>query len=249
VLWPRQQPGGSEALPVVLLEVQMHADRRFHRRLGAETFRLLQQHEEVAHLQVLVLLAHQHLALGSSQPLLLRRFLEHDVTWVDLAALARQPDLDPLLALLTLPVQKEPDLGPCAQRILALRPDLIELIVPILSERFQGLSPSQIMATLGISKDFWRHTRAFQEILAEGRQEGVELGRQEGRELGQEEGRRREASALASRLLERRCGSIDAPTSARIEALSLPQLEELALALLDFRGAQDLQTWLEQLEF
>jgi predicted transposase YdaD len=168
---------------------------------------------------------------------------------VDLAALARQPDLDPLLALLTLPVQKEPDLGPCAQRILALRPDLIELIVPILSERFQGLSPSQIMATLGISKDFWRHTRAFQEILAEGRQEGVELGRQEGRELGQEEGRRREASALASRLLERRCGSIDAPTSARIEALSLPQLEELALALLDFRGAQDLQTWLEQLEF
>ncbi len=63
VLWPRQQPGGSEALPVVLLEVQMHADRRFHRRLGAETFRLLQQHEEVAHLQVLVLLAHQRLAL------------------------------------------------------------------------------------------------------------------------------------------------------------------------------------------
>jgi hypothetical protein len=58
VLWPRQHPGGSEVLPVVLLEVQMHADRSFHRRLGAETFRLLQQHEEVAHLQVLVLLAH-----------------------------------------------------------------------------------------------------------------------------------------------------------------------------------------------
>jgi predicted transposase YdaD len=244
VLWPRQHPGGCEALPVVLLEVQMHADRRFHRRLGAETFRLLQQHEEVAHLQVLVLLAHRRLALGSSQPPLLRRFLQEDVTWVDLAALACQPDLDPLLALLTLPVQKEPDLGPCAQRIVALRPDLIELIVPILSERFQGLSPSQLMATLGISKDFWRHTRAFQDILAEGRQEG----REEGRELGLEEGRRREASALALRQLERRCGSLEAPTSSRIEALSLPQLEELALALLDFRGVGDLQTWLEQLE-
>ena len=240
VLWPRQQPGGSAQRPVVLLEVQMHADRRFHRRLGAETFRLLQQHEEVAHLQVLVLLAHQRLALGSRQPRLLRRFLEHDVTWVDLAALARRADLDPLLALLTLPVQREPDLGPCAQRILTLRPDLIELIVPILSERFQGLSPSQIMATLGISKDFWRHTRAFQDILAEGRQEG--------RELGHEEGRRREAGALALRQLERRCGSIDASTGSRIEALSLSQLEELALALLDFRGAEDLQTWLEQLE-
>ena len=29
-----------------------------------------------------------------------------------------------MLALLTLPVQKEPDLGPCAQRILGLWPDL-----------------------------------------------------------------------------------------------------------------------------
>jgi hypothetical protein len=84
--------------------MQMQADRRFHRRLGAETLRLLQQHEEVAHLQVLVLLTHQRLALGSDQPLLLRRFLEQDVTWVELAAIARQPDLDPLLALLTLPV-------------------------------------------------------------------------------------------------------------------------------------------------
>ena len=89
---------------------------------------------------------------------------------------------------------------------------------------------------------------AFQDILAEGRPEGVELGRQEGRELGQEEGRRRQAGALALRQLERRCGSLDAPTSARIGALSLLQLEELALALLDFRGAQDLRTWLEPLE-
>jgi predicted transposase YdaD len=236
VLWPRRHPGGSAALPVVILEVQMHADRGFHRRLAAETFRFLQQHEEVKHLQVLVLLAHQRLALGANQPPLLRHFLERDVTWVDLDDLACQPDLDPSLALLTLPVQKEPDLGPCSQRIIALRPDLIELILPILSERFQGLSTHQIMATLGISKDFWRHTRAFQDILAEGR------------EQGREEGRRREACTLALSQLERRCGSLAAPTSARIEALALPQLEELALALLDFQGAEDLRSWLEQLE-
>jgi hypothetical protein len=66
----------------------------------------------VEHLQVLVLLAHRRLALGSTQPLPLRRFREHDVTWVDLDALTSAPNLDPLLALLTLPVQKEPDLGP-----------------------------------------------------------------------------------------------------------------------------------------
>jgi len=221
---------------VVLLEVQMHADRGFHRRLAAETFRLLQQHQEVEHLQVLVLLAHQRLALGSTQPLLLRRFLQQDVTWVDLSALARQPDLDPSLALLTLPVQKEQELGPCTQRIIARRPDLIELILPILSERFQGLSSSQIVATLGISKDFWRHTRAFQDILAEGRQEGVELGRQEGR--------RREAFALALRLLERRCGAISSDSRSRMEALSLEHLEALALDLLDFEHGDDFAAWL-----
>jgi predicted transposase YdaD len=239
VLWPRQPSGGSAALPVVLLEVQMHADRHFHRRLAAETFRLLQQHEEIDHLRVLVLLAHRRLALGKRQPSLLQRFLKHDVTWVDLSALARRQDLDPALALLTLPVQQEQELGPCSQRILAERPDLIELILPILSERFHGLSSSQIMATLGISKDFWRHTRAFQDILAEGRQEGVEQGL--------EEGRRREACALALRQLEHRCGSLTAATSARIQALSLPQLEDLALALLDFQGIEDLQSWLQQI--
>ena len=75
VLWPRQHPGGSKQRPVVILEVQMHPDRRFHRRLAAETFRFLQQHEEVKHLQVLVLLAHQRLALGASQPLYCGAFL------------------------------------------------------------------------------------------------------------------------------------------------------------------------------
>jgi hypothetical protein len=82
VLWPRQHPSGSEQRPVVILVVQMHVDRRFHRCLGAEPFLLLQQHEEIEHLQVLVLLAHRRLALGSTQPRPLRRFLEQDVTWV-----------------------------------------------------------------------------------------------------------------------------------------------------------------------
>ena len=48
--------------------------------------------------------------------------------------------------------------------------------VPIHSGCSQGLSPSQIMATIGISKDFMRHTRVFHEILEEWRQEGVSKG-------------------------------------------------------------------------
>jgi predicted transposase YdaD len=244
VLWPRDHPGGSAAWPVVLLEVQMHPDRGFQRRLGAETFRLVQQQEQIEHLRVVVLMAHRRLALGSGGPLLLQRFLRQDVTWVDLAALASQPNLDPALALLTLPVQTESNLGPCCQRLLGLHPDWMELILPILCERFTGLSRAQIMTTLRISPDVWRHTRAFQETLEEGRAEGLREGRNEGRA----EGRRAEASALALKLLERRCGTLSPAITARIEALDLPQLEELAVALLDFAGPQDLEEWLGRSE-
>jgi predicted transposase YdaD len=136
------------------------------------------------------------------------------------------------------------------------------------------------MTTLRISPDVWRHTRAFQETLEEGRLEGRMEGRaegraegllegrdeglregrnegllegrdeglREGRNEGRAEGRRVEASALALRQLERRCGTLSPAITARIEALDLPQLEELALALLDFAGPQDLQEWLQRSE-
>jgi hypothetical protein len=168
--------------------------------------------------------------------LLLRRFLQQDVTWVDLEALARQPNLDPALALLTLPVQPEADLGPCCQRLLGHHPDWMELILPILCERFTGLSRAEIMTTLRISPDVWRHTRAFQETLEEGRLEG------------RAEGRQREAGSLALKLLERRCGRLSPAITARIEALDLPRLEDLALALLDFKGPGDLEDWLQRAE-
>ena len=67
------------------------------------------------------------------------------------------------LALLRLPVRPESDLVPCCRRVLALRPELLELILPVLGQRFAGLSNEEIMATIGISRDSWRHTRAFQE--------------------------------------------------------------------------------------
>ena len=230
VLWPRELPGGSEALPVVLVEVQMHSDPGFHRRLAAETFRLLQQQGPIEHLRVLVLLAHRRLQLGPTGPPLLRRFLEQDVSWVDLESISRQPSLDPSLALLTLPVQKEADFAPCCQQLLQQRPDWIELILPILSERFPGLTTAQLMTTYANFRDFWRHTPAFQDILQEGRSEGLDEGRR----------------ALVVTLLQRRCGPLSPATSARIEDLGLPQLQELALALLDFQGAEDLNCWLEQ---
>ena len=107
VLWPRETTGcvetGSPEFPVVLLEVQMHPDPGFHHRLAAQTYRFLQQHPQVEHWAVLVITPHNRLKLGRTQAL--QVFLDQQVVWISLEELSQQPNLDPLLNLLTLPVR------------------------------------------------------------------------------------------------------------------------------------------------
>jgi hypothetical protein len=94
---------------------------------------------------------------------------------------------------------------------------------------------------IGIPVENYRHTRLAQGLL----REGLEKGREEGLEEGRVLGRQAEAAALCLRLLRRRCGELPPATTARIEALALDQLEDLADSLLEFSGVADLQRWLE----
>ena len=80
------------------------------------------------------------------------------------------------------------------------------------------------MVIAGIPREEIRHTRAVQDWLAEGRQEGE--------------------AAVTLRQLNRRCGPLSEVTTAQIQALPLEQLESLADALLDFQGPADLTAWL-----
>ena len=233
VLWPSQTTGcaetGSPEFPVVLLEVQMHPDPGFHHRLAAQTYRFLQHHPRVEHWAVVVITPHSRLSLGPTQAL--QQFLQQ-VAWLNLEELSRRTPLDPLLNLLTLPIRPERDLAASSQQILARRPDLDAVVLPMLMQRFPELSREEIMVIAGIPLDELRHTRAAQEWLAEGRQEG------------RQEGRRDEAAMMTLRLLNRRCGPLSETTTAQIQALPVDQLEALADALLDFQGPTDLTSWL-----
>ena len=80
------------------------------------------------------------------------------------------------------------------------------------------------MVIAGIPREEIRHTRAVQDWLAEGRQEGE--------------------AAVTLRLLSRRCGPLSDATTAQIQALQIDKLEALADALLDFQGPDELATWL-----
>jgi len=233
--WPKSGEAGTPEQPVVLLEVQMHAKVGFTHRLGVQSFRFLQLHPQVLHLAVVVVVPHRRLNLGPAQlPQQLQAFVD-GVVWLSLEELGHQADLDPLLTLLTLPVRPEAELPASTQQILELRPDLLSTVLTMLFERFPTFSPEEIMVIAGIPTDQLLHTRAAQDLLDRGRQEGEARGRQEGE------------ATVTLRQLNRRCGPLTDATSASIQALPLEQLEALADALLDFTGPGDLAAWLNEL--
>ena len=78
-----------------------------------------------------------------------------------------------------------------------------------------------------------RESVIYQDILQEGRKEGMEAGRQEGE------------TTLILRQLARRMGALAPELEGRIRGLSIVQLEDLAEALLYFSKPADLVTWLE----
>ena len=72
-------------------------------------------------------------------------------------------------------------------------------------------------------------TRFYQQVLEIGRTEGTQFG---------------EAN-MVIRLLIRRCGNLSDALQAKIRSLSIPELESLGEALLDFNSIQDLTHWLD----
>lgn len=61
-----------------------------------------------------------------------------------------------------------------------------------------------------------------------------------------QEGKQKSTAALTLRQLQRRIGTVDAETQARIRALPLAQLEQLGEALLDFSQPDGLAMWLRE---
>jgi predicted transposase YdaD len=80
----------------------------------------------------------------------------------------------------------------------------------------------------GITLEDFSQSAAYREIFGQGRLEGRQEGEVE----------------LTLLMLRRRCGELSPEQQAQVSQLSLPQLQALAEALLDFRGMDDLHVWL-----
>jgi predicted transposase YdaD len=73
----------------------------------------------------------------------------------------------------------------------------------------------------------------YQDILQEGIQQGVQ------------QGLHKEAKAMVLRQLARRFGTLEDSMRRRIQRLSLTELEDLGIALLDFKNKAEVTKWLD----
>ncbi|MBI3247894.1 MAG: DUF4351 domain-containing protein [Deltaproteobacteria bacterium] len=77
---------------------------------------------------------------------------------------------------------------------------------------------------LGLTDIDLKQTRFYQDVFAEGAQEGE--------------------VTLVLRLLQRRCGELASTLTEQVTHLSVSQIETLGEALLDFQSVADLEQWL-----
>ena len=106
--------------------------------------------------------------------------------------------------------------------------ELDDVIAAILVTRFPTRSIPEVCAMGGITVEDFTQSRIYKEIVGIGFAEGEARGKAIGE------------ARVTLRMLSRRCGPLNADTTAQIEALPLEQLEALAEALLDFQGPDDL---------
>ncbi len=233
VLLPRVSATDST---VFFVEIQFQLDPYFYHRFFAEIFLFLRQNPEMKDWHAVVLFAKRGIEPGQTQPfqplleseLVSRIFLEDlqenasNSLGIGLVRLvAARPNAAVDLAKVLLGQAREVDsplFSPAA---------IIDLIETVVVYKFPQLSREDIEKMLGLSEI--KKTRVYQEALEEGRQEGRQAGECD----------------LVLRLLNRRFGQIAPDLEAKIRALSLPELEELGEALLDFSDRSDLTNWLQ----
>ena len=219
-------------VPLIFLEAQMQRDTKFYNRYFRGIFSYIDQYEISENWRGLLILLNKRLELGSELPH--RNLLNSQVERLYLEDLLYQDDLSPNLALLRLIVTPD-QAGLAARKILnsvsteaefQLKLDLVE---SILVNKFTQLTLEEIQKMLNLKEADITQTRFYQEVLEIGEKKGLQQG---------------EAN-LTIRLLKRRCGNLTPIQEQKVRSLTIPELESLGEALLDFQNMSDLENWLQ----
>jgi len=152
------------------------------------------------------------------------------------------------LAVLSRTEDRRRTLGEVAERIEQMADRREQSNVAASAAILAGLVLEKNVIEQLLRQEVMRESVIYQEIRAEGIQQGIQQGKaegmQEGIQQGKAEGMQEEGASLVLRLLRKRFGSVPLDLEQRIQGLSVSQLEDLGEALLDFEAPEDLVDWL-----
>jgi predicted transposase/invertase (TIGR01784 family) len=214
----------NQNTPLVFLEAQMQNDPEFYSRYFGGIFVYIHQYKIKRNWRGLLILNHRNQDLGCEKPY--EDLLDNRVQRLFLSDLLSQENLSPNLALLKLIITPENQAVSEANHILEsaenqaqfnVRLDLVEAI---LVNKFPKLSIEEIQKMINLREADVTQTRFYQQVV-----QITEIN-------------------MVIRQLTRRCGNVSEGLQAKVRSLSIPQLESLGEALLDFKGIEDLENWL-----
>ncbi|MBW4518129.1 MAG: Rpn family recombination-promoting nuclease/putative transposase [Scytolyngbya sp. HA4215-MV1] len=220
---------------VYFCEVQFQRDERLYERLFAELFLYFYRNRDrYANWRAVIVYPDRRTEQGETLPyeVLLNSAQVQRVYLVELGDLAELPLGVALMVLTTVDEGEAPD----AARALLVRAGraalseaasraIMEMVTTIMVYKFTHLSRQEIERMLGITL---QETRVYQEAKEEGRQEAL--------------------VQMIGRLFNHRFQQeLPEEVRSRLTTLSVPVLEDLGEALLDFGSLADLLTWLEAL--
>jgi predicted transposase/invertase (TIGR01784 family) len=219
---------------VWFVEVQFGRDPKFYGRFFGEIYFYLDLHQDTEDWQAVVIFPKR--SIEPKRRHLYRANLASDqVHRIYLDELTDVPTESFGVGLMQLILADSEDAIPQAQALLAKTHTqgqtnskiaaIIEIIETILIYKFPLLGREEIERMLGLGE--LRETKVYQEALHEGEQTGE--------------------ARLVLRQLTRRIGSMAPEVLVQIQSLSLPQLESLGEALLDFSQPDELVEWLRTL--
>ena len=219
-------------IPIVFAEAQMQTDKNFYSRFFAETFLYLAQYEVNRPWRGLLILSSPGVNFGTELPY--NCLLQNQVTRIFLKDLQGRKELSSNLSLLQMLVTEQEESAEIGKNLLRTAESESEyekrltLIETMLANKFPELTKEIIMEMLEIKTMDVTKSRFYQQIYTEGRQEG---------EVN-----------LVLRLLTRKLANLSETMVKRVKKLTIPQLENLGEALLEFTQIGDLETFLSKLE-
>ncbi|MUG92396.1 Rpn family recombination-promoting nuclease/putative transposase [Scytonema sp. UIC 10036] len=240
--------------PIFFVEVQFQKDPELYARLFSEIFLYIRLYAPTKKWRAVVIFARRSMEPKEVDPFVTLLGSEQ-VTCLYLNELGDIAEQSLGVGIMKLVVETKKRTPRAAQTLVDkartqlpkhAQQQVLDLIETIVLYKLPRINRQELAKMFRMSDFDIKKTRYYEEVREEVKEEVREEVKEEVREEVKEEAKQEEALQLILRQLERRIGGVTQQLQQRMARLSVTQLENLALALLDFSNESDLLTWLQE---